>query len=140
MEFEWPKSQLDFDIKKHTILMALAGSRSYGTDHPLSDFDFKGIIIPPKRYYLSPFRGFDQTQWKGTGKTGRISEIKGIEEADKEGTIFGIQKFAKLASACNPNVVEILFVDEKHIIHASPEGRRLRKNKDIFLSQRTVNN
>jgi predicted nucleotidyltransferase len=135
MDFKWPKFNMDFDVPKHTILLSLAGSKSYGTDHPLSDTDYKGILVPPRRYYLSPFRGFDQALFKGSGETGRLSEISGQVEADVEGCIFGLQKFVKLASACNPNVVELLFVDEEHIVKQTEEGKELRKNRNIFLSQ-----
>jgi len=135
MEFKWPKLNLDFDVSKNTILLAVAGSRSYGTDHPLSDTDYKGVLIPPRNYYLSPFKGFDQVQFKGNGHTGRLSEISGEVEADIEGCVFGIQKFVKLASACNPNVVELLFVDQRHIVHQTEAGKELRKNRNLFLSQ-----
>ncbi|MHA2064888.1 MAG: DNA polymerase beta superfamily protein [Candidatus Thorarchaeota archaeon] len=137
-KFKWPKFGVEFDVKKHTILLGLAGSRSYGTDHPLSDTDYKGIIVPPREYYLSPFRGFEQTQWKGDGLTGRLSELEGKPEADVEGTLFGIQKFVKLASACNPNVVETLFVDERHLVVLTDEGRELRKHRQLFLSERAT--
>ena len=68
--FNWPKLQLDFDPKDQSILVALGGSKSYGTNHPLSDTDYKGVLVPPREYYLSPFKNFEQTQWKSEEKTG----------------------------------------------------------------------
>lgn len=118
------------------ILLCLAGSKAYGTDHPLSDTDYKGILIPPMDTMLSPFKSFEQTDWKGDESTGRKSEIDGIAEADEEGTIFGIQKFAKLATNCNPNVVETLFIDEKDVVWQSEAGKALRDNRKLFLSQK----
>lgn len=138
MEFEFPKLNLDFNAEQHTILLTLAGSRSYGTDQENSDYDYRGILIPPREYYLSPFKGFEQTQWHGTGKTGRVSEVRGIEESDSEGTIFGLQKFIHLATACNPNVVEGLFVNEKHILIKTVEAEQLIANRHLFLSQRAL--
>ena len=135
MNFNWPKFSVNFDVKSSVILMCLAGSRAYGTDHPDSDTDWKGILIPPKDYILSPFKSFDQIQWKG-GETGRVSEIFGTVEADEEGTVFGIQKFVKLAASSNPNVIETLFIDEKHIAFQSEAGKELRENRYIFLSER----
>jgi predicted nucleotidyltransferase len=122
--------------KKSVILLSLAGSRSYGTFNEDSDYDYKGILIPPQDFILSPFKFFEQTMWKGEGETGRVSEKIGKAEADEEGTIFGIRKFVKLAASANPNVIETLFVDEKHIVHQTDEGKELRKNRELFLSQR----
>lgn len=136
MTFEWPKFNLEFSVPANTILLCVAGSHSYGTNTENSDVDYKGIIIPPKIYYTSPFRGFEQTSWKGGGTTGRVSEVEGVVEADEEGTLFGIQKFVHLASACNPNVVETLFVDERHILLETDAGKTLRENRELFLSQR----
>lgn len=138
MEFNWPKFNEDFDVPSHTIILALAGSKSYGTDHPLSDTDYKGVLVTPRDIVLSPFRTFEQTSWKGEGETGRASEIDGVVEADEEGTIFGLQKFVNLCASCNPNVIELLFVDEKHLIHCTELGHMLRENREIFLSQRAL--
>jgi predicted nucleotidyltransferase len=138
MKFNWPEFEVDFNVPPHTILLSLAGSKAYGTDHPLSDTDYKGILIPPRAYTLSPFKTFEQISWKGEGETGRVSERTGDVEADEEGTIFGLQKFMRLASTCNPNVVELLFVDEKHLVILSEEGRLLRDNRHLFLSQKAL--
>jgi predicted nucleotidyltransferase len=138
MTFKWPKFGVNFDVEKHTILMGLAGSRSYGTDHPDSDTDYRGILVPPREYYMSPFKNFEQTGWKGDGVTGRVSPVAGEIEADVEGTIFGIQKFVKLAANCNPNVIEGLFVDEQHLVVLTEEGQMLRDNREIFLSQNAL--
>ena len=67
MTFKFPKFGVNFDVEKHTILLGLAGSRSYGTDHPNSDTDYRGILVPPREYYMSPFKNFEQTGWKGDG-------------------------------------------------------------------------
>jgi predicted nucleotidyltransferase len=124
--------------KENVILLGLSGSRSYGTNTEKSDTDYKGILIPPRKYYMSPFRYFEQTQWKGDWTTGRLSEIIEASEADEEGTIFGIKKFIKLASECNPNVVETLFINEEYLVVLTEEGRELINNRNLFLSQRAV--
>lgn len=133
--FEWPEFDTDFPVSEHTILLSLAGSRSYGTEHPLSDTDYKGIMVIPKSYYTSPFKSFEQTSWKSEEKSGRVSEIDGVVEADEEGTIFDLRKFLRLASSCNPNVVEVLFTDDKHLVAVTEEGRILREHGNLFLSQ-----
>lgn len=131
-------NNLDFDLNSHAIIVGLAGSKSYGTDHPLSDTDWKGVVIPPRRYCMTEVYNFEQTGWKSTNKTGRLSEVAGIEEAEEEGTLFGIDKFINLCSACNPNVIETLFLLPEHYAILTDEGRLLIENRQLFLSQKAL--
>jgi len=128
----------EFELAKHVVILGLAGSKSYGTETLKSDTDWKGVLIPPRRYYMSPFSNFEQTQWKSEVKSGRLSEQDGIEEADEEGTIFSLDKFIKLSAACNPNVIELLFLNEEHYDIVTHEGRFLIEHRDLFLSERAL--
>lgn len=110
-----------FDIDKHTILLVLAGSRSYGTDTSTSDADYRGIAIPPLRYSLG-LRGFKQYE----------------RREPHDVVIFSLRKFCELALKCNPNVIEQLFVDERHIVKTTAWGDELRANRHAFLSQRAL--
>ena len=49
------------DVEKNTILLCLTGSRLYGIDNADSDYDYKGICIPPVKYFFgtSSFEQFD---------------------------------------------------------------------------------
>ncbi|BAZ69080.1 hypothetical protein NIES4106_38490 [Fischerella sp. NIES-4106] len=46
------------EVEKRCILIGLAGSHGYGLNRPDSDYDYRGVFIAPKRYYL----GFNQSQ------------------------------------------------------------------------------
>lgn len=138
MKFKWPKDSPGFDLEKHSILVSLSGSRSYGTEHPLSDTDYRGILIEPSRIFYSPFNSFEQFSWKGDGKTGRLSEIDGLAESDEEGTIYSLNKFSKLCSSSNPNILEALYVSKEHILHITEEGEKLIDNRSLFLSKRAL--
>jgi uncharacterized protein len=140
MAFKFPEFDGQrFSIEDTTVILTVAGSRSYGTHTDKSDYDYKGLLVPPKREILSPFTNFEQVEWKGDGFTGRVSEIAGKAEHDEEGTIYGLPKFIKLASTCNPNIIETLYTDERHLVVLTPEGELLRKNRDLFLSQNASN-
>lgn len=137
MTFKFPTFQGQrFDIEQATALLSVAGSRSYGTNTPQSDTDYKGVLIEPKSELLSPFTNFEQVEWKGDGFTGRVSEVIGKPERDEEGTIYGLRKFVKLAASCNPSVIEVLYANEDHLVILTEEGRILREHRDLFLSQR----
>ena len=40
--------------------------------------------------------------------------------------IFSLPKLCRLGAACNPNVVEMLFVEERHVVKQTPLGERIR--------------
>ena len=108
-------------IRDSIIYNVVHGSRAYGTDIPTSDFDEKGIaIISDPRYYFG-FKSFEQ---KDSGW-----------EDENDRVIYDIRKFVKLALTCNPNIIEILFVDDKQIIKMSGAGRILRAERHNFLSR-----
>jgi len=138
VSFSWPNFQLEFDVPSHTILLTLAGSRSYGTDHPLSDWDYTGILIPPPTYQHGPFRNFKVAKWKDGEPSGRVSEKTGVVELEREGVIRNIKQFFFEAAKSNPNVVEGLFVPDSQIAYISAEGELLRNSKEMFLSQRAA--
>jgi uncharacterized protein len=105
-------------IKDRTLLLSRAGSHSYGTSTPESDEDYRGICIPPKEYYLG-------------SATFQQAEVK-----EPDITIFEYRKGLSLMMACNPNVLEMLFVDPSDQVFISPLGEELIGNRELFLSKR----
>lgn len=39
-------------VSDHSILITLAGSKSYGTDHAESDTDYRGVMVLPQDHYF----------------------------------------------------------------------------------------
>ena len=105
-------------INNKTIYLVLHGSRAYNTHTETSDYDFKGVCIPPKEYYIGGKR-FEQA-----------------ELHDPDTVVYEFRKFINLASACNPNIIEVLFVDPEDIIYIDSIGEELRNNRELFLSKR----
>jgi len=99
------------------VLEALIGSWAYGLNTPESDEDYRGICIPDEIYLRSPFKNFEQ-----------------YEDPTKDRQIYGITKFVKLARDNNPNIVELLAVDDKFIKTIKWPGKLLRDNVNLFLS------
>lgn len=109
---------MNFDIKKHTILEVLTGSRAYGLATPESDYDYRGIAIPPLPYFLGYAYRFEQRE----------------DHNDQDSVIYDIRKFFNLASECNPNVIELLWVPEHCIVLITRWGEELIRNRKLFLS------
>lgn len=99
------------------IYKVKSGSQAYGTATLTSDTDYKGIAIPDIEYYLTPFKKFEQHETK-----------------NPDCAIYEFNKFIKLAADCNPNIIEVLNVDESDVIIRTNISDILRRNAGLFLS------
>lgn len=108
-----------FNVHSRTILYVKAGSNAYGTNIAGSDIDYRGVCIEPKKYHYGCFSRFDQF----------------IENNPDDITIYSFRKFVKLASECNPNIIEILYTDSRDILSCSEFGEKLINFRKNFLSK-----
>lgn len=106
-------------IQNSTHLLVRHGSMAYGTNIESSDQDYKGITIPPKQYFFGTTHRFEQAE---------------LHEPDA--VIFEMRKFFKLAAECNPNCIEILFVDPSDYILIDQIGEILLEHRNDFLSKK----
>lgn len=110
-------------LEPNTIYVTKAGSHAYGMSTPQSDLDLRGVAIPPKPYWLGFMHRFDQ------------ADMKNVKD-NIEATIFNLQKFAKLAADCNPNVIELLFTDESDHVWVDEAMKPLFEARDSFISKK----
>lgn len=133
--FDWYSGNLTW-LRDRTIFLTKHGSMAYGTNLPTSDIDLKGIAIAPKEYYLGFHNTFEQAE----------------VHQPVDCTIYDIRKFFKLASDCNPNIIEILHTDESDWVLPSTSTvsigplelhhphynfwMKIWQNRHLFLSQK----
>lgn len=110
---------MDFDIDKCTIFRTLSGSRLYGTSDEHSDYDYRGVCIPPEKYW-----------WGFNSKFGQYAP------SHEDVCIYGLQKFAALATQNNPNVIELLWVPSEYWEVGTAWWEVLVDKRDLFLSKR----
>lgn len=120
-------------VESRLILLALVGSQAYGTSTPSSDFDYRGIFIAPKEYYLG-FKSVEQKDsgWATEPGTGDYP----ILDNAKDGVAYELRKFLSLIGNNNPNILETLWLDRSFYFHLSPVGERLISYRESFLSQK----
>lgn len=115
---------MNFNVDERTILLVRHGSHAYGLNTPTSDQDFKGVCIKPATAYLGFTQRFEQMEHMG-------SKSDGIDKV-----VYSLDKFASLAADCNPNIIEVLHVDESDIIQIDEFGEELRQHRNDFLSKK----
>ncbi|GGA36350.1 DNA polymerase beta superfamily protein [Okeania sp. KiyG1] len=119
-------------VESGLILLALTGSQAYGTSTPSSDFDYKGVFIAPKDYYLG-FKSFEQKDqgWDEPG-TGLYPVLDNVKDC----VVYELRKFLTLVYNNNPNILETLWLDSEFYLHLSPVGKKLISYRQAFISQK----
>jgi predicted nucleotidyltransferase len=107
-------------VERCTILKTRWGSHAFGTATPTSDVDIRGVCIPPARFLLG------------------LSSFEQYEDREGEVVIYGLAKFARLALANNPNMLDILWADEADVLYLDAYGAALRAGRELFLSRRVA--
>jgi predicted nucleotidyltransferase len=110
-------------LHDRTIFLARHGSHAYGTSTPTSDEDFKGVVVPPLKYFFGFLEHFEQAEFK--------HQVDGLDMV-----IYDIRKFMKLATDCNPSVIEVLFTDPSDHLVLTPIGQFLLDAREHFVSRK----
>lgn len=116
------------EVEQRTILIGLAGSHGYGLNRPDSDYDYRGVFIAPKQYYL----GFDRIEQKDAGWD--EPGIFPFLNDNKDTVIYELKKVLPLLAGANPNVLELLWLNEYPVL--TEVGQHLIDHKQIFLSKK----
>lgn len=115
------------EVESCTILLALTGSRLYGIDNPDSDYDYKGICIPPVQYFFGDSH-FDQLD--SFVDPDCLYPI--LTNTDSQ--IYNLKKYVHLALLNNPNILELLWIAPEHYVVRTPLADRLIALRELFLS------
>jgi predicted nucleotidyltransferase len=116
------------EIEQRTILIALTGSRGYGLSTATSDYDYRGIFIATKPYYLG------LSQIEQVDKDWDTTPSKTFPYLAKDTCIYELRKFLKLAIDNNPNILELFWF--KDYVHLTEVGNILQQHRQLFLSKR----
>lgn len=98
------------------ILSALVGSQAYGTANEDSDRDYLGVYLANTEHLLG-LSPVEQT----------------VRRVKPDMTFYELGKFLRLAMACNPTILELLWCEEHH--HCDSYGVALLGVRSYFLSK-----
>lgn len=140
------------DLRKHTVLLVIGGSRAYGTHLATSDLDVKGVLIPPiKLYRLGMLHNLEQVD--SLDELGVFNELLSpellhavqVDSAERhpdviapEGAVYDVRKYCALALDANPNILEVVWSEDPLVLLERPAGRVLRENRELFLSKKVL--
>lgn len=125
-------------IKNNIHYEVIMGSFAYGINDDLSDVDVYGFCIPPKPIIFphldGEIIGFG-TQHKKFGQYQQHHILDKDNNREYDLTIFNIVQFFNLIFNNNPNMIDLLFVPQRCIVHITQIGNYVRENRKLFLSK-----
>ena len=103
-------------------LIAFGGSIAYGLDNENSDVDLRGFYLPSRRDLLL------------------VRDSEQVERHDDlvDGVLYSARKMINLLAQNNPNTIEVLGLDKRHVLESSPAYELIMENTDAFISQKSA--
>ena len=111
----------ELKLSNRILFECRAGSFAYGTNTEKSDIDIKGIYLQSQEELIS----FDTP-------TLQVSDEK------NDIVYYSLRRYIELASAANPNILELLYMPEDCILKTSPIFEELKKHRDEFISHKCL--
>ena len=126
---------MNFNLNERTIFLVVSGSQAYGFASPDSDWDYRGIAIPPFDSYIGILDKFEQIVDSDKNKHVYTHYPEGLVQTDSDMQVMELTKFIGLAAQGNPSIIEILFTDPDFYVIKHTIMDRLLDNKHLFLSK-----
>jgi len=134
-------------VGANTQYLCVTGSRAYGVAaSDKSDWDLCAWAIPPKTalfpHITGAIPGFG-TQPDPCLKPYAKAHIRDREAergrgAEYDLAVYGIARYFNLCMACNPNMIDTLFVPEDCVLHCTRIGDMVRDRRELFLSKQQI--
>ena len=102
------------------MFLGIGGSYAYGTNNEGSDIDVRGVALQLPSDLIG------------------LTEFEQYEDDKTDTVIYGFNKLVKLLMECNPNICEMLGLDEDQYLIKSELGQELIDNSRMFLSKRAI--
>jgi len=123
-------------LPDNTMFEGMTGSIAYAASDDASDMDIVGFCIPPKEiifpHLAGEILGFGSQQQRFDVFQQHHIELK-EHRKEIDLTIYNIVKFFQLAMENNPNMVDVLFLPRRCVLHSTGIYEHIRTNRKLFL-------
>lgn len=123
-------------LPDNTMFEGMTGSIAYAASDDASDMDIVGFCIPPKEiifpHLTGEINGFGTQQPRFDVFQQHHIELK-EHRKEIDLTIYNIVKFFQLAMENNPNMVDVMFLPRRCVLHSTPIYEHVRENRKLFL-------
>lgn len=107
------------EAEKRLIYSVISGSHAYGLNTPESDIDTRGVFIADPNNTI-----------------GFAFPVEQVMDSTNDTQYYEIKKFMKLASDCNPNIIELLAAPEDVVTSNSKYFKKIHDNIELFISKK----
>lgn len=122
-------------LQSNLIYLTVHGSQCYGLNDESSDLDVKGICIPPANVEYGLFNRFEQSE-NNPDIEQKYGYMRNYKNPKFESTIYSLRKFFILSSNVNPNIIELLWTDQRFHLAKNPIMLKIFNERDKFLSSK----
>lgn len=123
-------------LPDNTMFEGMTGSIAYAASDDASDMDIVGFCIPPKEvifpHLSGEILGFGSQQQRFDVFQQHHIELK-EHRKEIDLTIYNIVKFFQLAMENNPNMVDVMFLPRRCVLHSTGIYEHVRENRKLFL-------
>lgn len=123
-------------LPDNTIFEGWTGSVAYGASSDNSDMDIVGVAIPPREavfpHTAGHIEGFGPSRERfRVWQLHHVQDQNGNQEYDF--AIYNIVDFFTLVMDNNPNMIDVLFLPRRCVLHTTPMFERVREQRHMFL-------
>ena len=115
------------NMEERKIFEIISGSNLYGTNTESSDKDYVGVMVGDSNTYF----GLERVEEVDLSVKSKDKDGKNTKDAvDRK--LYELRNFVTLAIQNNPNIIEILFVNDDNIVFQNDIGKELRSQRNLF--------
>jgi predicted nucleotidyltransferase len=110
------------EVPNNVVYSCITGSKLYGLATPTSDTDVRGV------FFLNDFDFVTN---------GLLSDqIKQVDVGTNDVVYYEMKRFIELLAACNPNIIELLYVPDQYVLSTSSIMDEVLAVRDLFVTKK----
>lgn len=121
------------EIEEGMVLFCASGSHAYGLNTEMSDRDYKGVCVAPRRFYVT-LEEFEQKDKGWDEEAEPDSKFPQLDGSDS--VVYEVRRYLRLLQSQNPNILEMLWQEPKDYLYLNSLGQILVENRSKLISKK----